>query len=274
MGKLVGYARVSTGDQNLQLPLTTDKASGSRGSRPGLDACLAALEPGDTLVVWRLDRLGRSMPHLVSLVEKLLGKGIGFRSLLDGAIDTTTASGELMFNIFSSLAQFERRLIQERTQAGLASARPRGRLDGRESRCRLKNAPKVMMLSKFRSAVSVSTLPIKRSMPYIIARKTKVVIPRNSRFWFRTPTQRKPTTPTAQGQKSNACLALGSWRFYLPNSRRVFSAKTPAHSFRAHARNSHAQRQFSAYSEIQCLESQEGRLGELCICSLLKKGVS
>ena len=92
---------------------------------------MAALEPGDTLVVWRLDRLGRSMPHLVSLVEELLGKGIGFRSLRDGAIDTTTASGELMFNIFSSLAQFERRLIQERTQAGLAAARARGHLGGR-----------------------------------------------------------------------------------------------------------------------------------------------
>ena len=90
-----------------------------------------ALEPGDTLVVWRLDRLGRSMPHLVTLVEELLGKDIGFRSLLDGAIDTTTASGKLMFNIFSSLAQFERRLIQERTQAGLAAARARGRLGGR-----------------------------------------------------------------------------------------------------------------------------------------------
>ena len=86
---------------------------------------------GDTLVVWRLDRLGRSMPHLVSLVEELLGKGIGFRSLQDGAIDTTTASGELMFNIFSSLAQFERRLIQERTRAGLAAARARGRKPGR-----------------------------------------------------------------------------------------------------------------------------------------------
>ena len=83
------------------------------------------------MVVWRLDRLGRSMPHLVALVEDLLGKGIGFRSLQDGAIDTTTASGELMFNIFSSLAQFERRLIQERTQAGLAAARARGRLGGR-----------------------------------------------------------------------------------------------------------------------------------------------
>ena len=142
MARLIGYARVSTVEQDLQLQLDAlnkagcaeifmDKASGARGSRPGLDACLAALEPGDTLVVWRLDRLGRSMPHLVSLVEELLGKGIGFRSLQDGAIDTTTASGELMFNIFSSLAQFERRLIQERTQAGLAAARARGRLGGR-----------------------------------------------------------------------------------------------------------------------------------------------
>ncbi len=144
MRRLVGYARVSTGDQDLQLQLDalkaagcdkvaiyTDKASGARGSRPGLDACIATLKPGDTLVVWRLDRLGRSMPHLVGLVEELLGKGIGFRSLQDGAIDTTTASGELMFNIFSSLAQFERRLIQERTQAGLAAARARGRLGGR-----------------------------------------------------------------------------------------------------------------------------------------------
>ena len=144
MGRLVGYARVSTGDQDLQPQLDalrtagcasaaiyTDKASGVRGNRPGLDACVEALEPGDTLVVWRLDRLGRSMPHLVGLVEELLGRGIGFRSLSDGAIDTTTASGELMFNIFSSLAQFERRLIQERTRAGLSAARARGRKGGR-----------------------------------------------------------------------------------------------------------------------------------------------
>ena len=143
MGRLIGYARVSTGDQDLKLQLDAlngagcvhifrDKASGARASRPGLDKCIEALKPGDTLVVWRLDRLGRSMPHLVSLVEELLGKDIGFRSLQDGAIDTTTASGELMFNIFSSLAQFERRLIQERTHAGLAAARARGRLGGRK----------------------------------------------------------------------------------------------------------------------------------------------
>jgi len=144
MGKLVGYARVSTDEQDVQLQLDAlkkagcaddnifvDKASGARSDRPGLDACIAALEPGDTLLVWRLDRLGRSMSHLVSLVEDLLGKTIGFRSLCDGAIDTTTASGELMFNIFSALAQFERRLIQERTRAGLSAARARGRKGGR-----------------------------------------------------------------------------------------------------------------------------------------------
>ena len=145
MGKLIGYARVSTGEQDLQFQLDalktagcrdadiyTDKASGARASRPGLDACVATLKPGDTLIVWRLDRLGRSMPHLVGLVEDLLGGGVGFRSLQDGAIDTSTASGQLMFNIFSSLAQFERRLIQERTHAGLAAARARGRLGGRK----------------------------------------------------------------------------------------------------------------------------------------------
>ena len=144
MPKLIGYARVSKGEQDVQLQMDAlkqagcdedyifvDKVSGARTDRPGLDACLTMLEPGDTLMVWRLDRLGRSMSHLVTMVEELLSKKIGFRSLCDGAIDTTTASGELVFNIFSALAQFERRLIQERTQAGLAVARARGRKGGR-----------------------------------------------------------------------------------------------------------------------------------------------
>ncbi len=99
--------------------------------RPWLEACLKTLAPGDTLLVWRLDRLGRSMPHLVTLVENLLKKKIAFKSICDGAIDTTTASGELVFNIFSSLAQFEKKLIQERTRAGLKAARARGRKGGR-----------------------------------------------------------------------------------------------------------------------------------------------
>lgn len=145
MGKLIGYARVSTNEQDISLQLDAlkkagcrekfifvDKASGARAERPGLDTCLKTLLAGDTLLVWRLDRLGRSMPHLVTLVEDLLKKNIAFKSICDGSIDTTTASGELVFNIFSSLAQFERKLIQERTRAGLKAARARGRKGGRK----------------------------------------------------------------------------------------------------------------------------------------------
>ena len=129
-GRNIGYARVSTDDQELGLQIdalvgygvdsqaiVTDRVSGSHEDRPGLRMCLGALQPGDTLVVWRLDRLGRSMRHLIALVEELRETRIGFKSISDGAIDTTTASGELIFNIFSALAQFERRLIQERTRA-------------------------------------------------------------------------------------------------------------------------------------------------------------
>lgn len=156
---LIGYARVSTQEQELQLQLDAlekagctkpqifvDKISGAKTQRPGLDECLSTLKAGDTLVVWRLDRLGRSMNHLVSLVEDLRQKGIGFKSICDGVIDTTTASGELIFNIFSSLAQFERRLIQERTRAGLEAARVRGKKGGRR---RLEPTnPKVLMAKK------------------------------------------------------------------------------------------------------------------------------
>ena len=119
-GRLVGYARVSTDDQDLSLQMDsllslgiirddifTDKISGAKTDRPGLGACLAKLQAGDTLVVWRLDRLGRSMHHLVDLIEELRNRGIGFRSVSDGLIDTTSPSGELVFHIFSALAQFE-----------------------------------------------------------------------------------------------------------------------------------------------------------------------
>lgn len=144
MSKPVGYARVSKGEQNLHPQIDAlldygclkknifvDKISGAKSERPGLSTCLASLQPGDTLVIWRLDRLGRSLKHLIDVVEHLHENGIFFKSISDGHIDTTTASGELIFNIFSSLAQFERRLIQERTKAGLKAARARGRLGGR-----------------------------------------------------------------------------------------------------------------------------------------------
>jgi len=141
--RLIGYARVSTNGQELQLQLDalkaagvakadvyTDKASGSKTARPGLDKCLQALQPGDTLLVWRLDRLGRSIRHLIDLVEHLRERGVGFRSLCE-SIDTTTANGKLIFHIFTALAEFERDLIRERTKAGLTAARARGRNGGR-----------------------------------------------------------------------------------------------------------------------------------------------
>ena len=145
MGRLIGYARVSKDSQDLalqkdalqeagclELLIFMDKVSGSKEKRPGLDMCLKELKEGDTLLVWRLDRLGRSMSHLVNLVEELLQRKVGFRSICDGAIDTTSASGELIFNIFSALAQFEKRMIQERTAAGLKAARARGKKGGRK----------------------------------------------------------------------------------------------------------------------------------------------
>jgi len=175
MGRLIGYARVSTTDQELGLQLDalkkagcskefiyTDKMSGSKQLRPGLDSALAELDSGDILVVWRLDRLGRSMSHLVTLIESLLEKNIGFKSIQDGAIDTTTASGELMFNIFSALAQFERRLIQERTKAGLQAARARGRLGGRPVKS--VSDPKVKMAKQMHENKSLTVEEISRSL--------------------------------------------------------------------------------------------------------------
>ncbi len=139
---LIGYARVSTDDQTLDLQLDAlkeasctqtykDTASGAKTDRPGLGRALEVLREGDTLVVWRLDRLGRTLPHLLQLVEDLKAKHIGFRSLTE-SIDTTSPSGELIFHIFGALAQFERNLIRERTMAGLKAARARGRTGGRK----------------------------------------------------------------------------------------------------------------------------------------------
>jgi DNA invertase Pin-like site-specific DNA recombinase len=141
MADLLGYARVSTIEQDASLQLDalraagclkvfTDKASGSLDRRPQLDRLLDQLRPGDTIVVWRLDRLGRSLKHLIQLIEDLAEKEVGFRSLTEG-MDTTTSGGKLVFQIFGALAEFERSLIRERTMAGLAAARSRGRVGGR-----------------------------------------------------------------------------------------------------------------------------------------------
>jgi DNA invertase Pin-like site-specific DNA recombinase len=145
---LIGYTRVSKADgsQTTDLQrdalvaggidpahLYEDQASGKREDRPGLAACIKALRPGDTLVVWKLDRLGRDLRHLINTVHDLTGRGIGLKVLTGhgAAIDTTTAAGKLVFGIFAALAEFERELISERTMAGLASARARGRSGGR-----------------------------------------------------------------------------------------------------------------------------------------------
>ena len=145
---LIGYARVSNADGSQSLDLQhdnlraagveqdniyEDRASGGRDDRPGLAACLKSLRDGDVLVVWKLDRLGRSLAHLVNTVKDLSDRNIGLRVLTGkGAqIDTTTASGRMVFGIFATLAEFERDLIRERTQAGLSAARARGRQGGR-----------------------------------------------------------------------------------------------------------------------------------------------
>jgi DNA invertase Pin-like site-specific DNA recombinase len=112
------------------------------------------LKARDTLVIWRLDRLGRSLKHLIEIVEELKGRGVGFRSISDGGIDTTTASGEMVFNIFATLAQFERRLIQERTQVGLKAARARGKNGGRQKIS--PDNPKVQMARKMNKNLSFS----------------------------------------------------------------------------------------------------------------------
>jgi DNA invertase Pin-like site-specific DNA recombinase len=138
---LIGYARVSTHEQTLHLQqdaltkagcnkIFTDTASGAKSERKGLAEALTYVRKGDTFVVWRLDRLGRSLPHLIATMTDLEGRGIGFKSLTEN-IDTTTSGGKLIFHIFGALAEFERNLIRERTTAGLTAARARGKKGGR-----------------------------------------------------------------------------------------------------------------------------------------------
>ena len=159
MNQKIGYARVSTDDQNLHLQrdalvaagceiIYEDKASGKSTARPELDNCLKALRPGDTLVVWRLDRLGRSLSDLVKVVTNLIDeRGVGFLSLQE-QIETNSASGKLIFHVFAALAEFERNLISERTKAGLDAARARGRKGGRKPKLAPKDIREIKVLLK------------------------------------------------------------------------------------------------------------------------------
>jgi DNA invertase Pin-like site-specific DNA recombinase len=153
----IGYVRVSTQDQNLDLQQDAMEAagvtkvfqdlgiSGSRTDRPGLDAALAYLREGDTLVVWRLDRLGRNLPHVRAVVEDLKGRGIGFRSLTEG-ITTDGAMGTLLLTILGAFAEFEKNVLVERTQAGLAAARLRGNIGGRPPKLTPKQVERMRKL--------------------------------------------------------------------------------------------------------------------------------
>lgn len=153
---LIGYMRVSTGEQNLDLQrdgleragcekIYDDVCSGRATDRPGLTKALEIARAGDALVVWKLDRIGRSLPHVVGLMNDLQQRGVGLK-VLTGDMDTTTTTGRLVFGIFATLAEFERDLIHERTMAGLAAARARGRAGGR---------PRVMTRKKLKVAMAM-----------------------------------------------------------------------------------------------------------------------
>jgi DNA invertase Pin-like site-specific DNA recombinase len=143
MGDLIGYARVSTADQDPRMQLDalsaenclktyTDTATGTKADRPQWNACLADLRPGDTLVIWKIDRLGRNLRDLIDIVTTLAERHVGVKSLTNGIVDTTTAHGKLVFGMFALMAEYEAALIKERTQAGLVAARARGRHGGRK----------------------------------------------------------------------------------------------------------------------------------------------
>lgn len=174
----IGYCRVSTDDQNLDLQrdalavagcekVFEDKESGAKAKRPGLDACLEFARPGDTVVVWRLDRLGRSVSDLVRLVGQLEKAGVGFESLKE-RIETTSATGRLVFHIFAAFAEFERNLTRERTNAGLSAARARGRQGGRKGLDEDKiTALRQLYADKTNTPASIcKTLGISRSTLY------------------------------------------------------------------------------------------------------------
>jgi len=176
---LIGYARVSTNDQTLALQqdalsaagcgqLFTDTASGSLKERSGLTGALSHLREGDTLVVWRLDRLGRSLPHLIETVSQLSSRGVGFCSLQE-QIDTTTSGGKLVFHVFGALAEFERDVIRERTGAGLQAARRRGIPFGRPKVLTPRKVEQLQTLAKDRRtsvAEICQTLGISRATFY------------------------------------------------------------------------------------------------------------
>jgi len=193
MSEFLGYARVSTAEQTAVLQedalraagcqrIWSDTASGTRTDRPQLAAVFDQLRAGDTLVVWRLDRLGRSLPHLIETIGALEARGVGFKSVQEN-IDTTTPGGRLVFHFFGALASFERELIQERTLAGLAAARERGRLGGRPtvlSPAKLKQARRMIgektPVTEVAQVLGVSRATLYRRVPELAEARTRPVM--------------------------------------------------------------------------------------------------
>jgi DNA invertase Pin-like site-specific DNA recombinase len=174
----IGYARVSTDDQDTALQLDAlnaaqcdrlyvdEDVSGKLTSRPELDKCLAALRPGDTLVIWKLDRLGRSLQHLINIVEDLKARGVSFKSLTQ-PIDTTTAGGMLVYQIFGAFAEYERTLIVERTQAGLRAAKKRGAVLGRKRELTVDQEDSALALARSMPVAKVArTFEVSRPTLY------------------------------------------------------------------------------------------------------------
>jgi DNA invertase Pin-like site-specific DNA recombinase len=185
---LIGYARISTTDQNLDLQIDAlekagcdkifrDTVSGANADRPDLAQAMTFMREGDVFVVWKLDRLGRSLRDLIDIISALRQRGIGFR-VLQGSIDTTTPAGELIFHIFGALAEFERALIRHRTQAGLQAARARGRKGGRPKKLNPKQEAQVAkMLAD--TAIPIGDIEalfpkVSRTTLYRIAKRTNL----------------------------------------------------------------------------------------------------
>ncbi|SAK41802.1 resolvase domain-containing protein [Caballeronia hypogeia] len=203
MNQRIGFARVSTDDQNLDLQrdalslagvqcIYEERSNGKAADRGELDHCLKALRAGDTLVVWRLDRLGRSLPDLVRIVAELEEKAIGFESITE-RIETSSAAGKLIFHVFAALAEFERNLIRERAQAGLAAARARGRAGGRKPKLDMRQ------IREIRRLMSDPTIPVSQ-----IAQRYKVS---RTTIYKVAPRSQVPAA-TTQAQASTAKLYL------------------------------------------------------------------
>ncbi len=193
LGESVGYARASTAEQTAALQqdalraagcrrIWSDTTSGTRTDRPQLAALFDHLRVGDTLVVWRLDRLGRSLPHLIETIGELQARGVGFKSVQEH-IDTTTPGGRLVFHVFGALASFERELIQERTLAGLAAARERGRFGGRPSvlsPAKLRQARRMIgektPVTEVAQVLGVSRATLYRRVPELAEARTRPVM--------------------------------------------------------------------------------------------------